>query len=133
MSTAWALALPPAALISPATFSAPAPSRSRMPTTQPSSPRRLAIAAPIPLAPPVNRTVLSFNPRIVHSLRFARQRPRRLIGDHRLALLVVDIDPRRDDPAISLGRRPHRRHFDLGVNGVADPHRRQHLLVQLQH
>ena len=41
-----------------------------MPTTQPSSASRRAIAAPMPLAPPVSRTVLSFNPRIVPSTYF---------------------------------------------------------------
>src|SRR5215212_9657009 len=131
MSTAWALALPPAALISPATFSAPAPSRSRMPTTQPSSPRRLAIAAPMPLAPPVNSTVLSFKPRIVYSLRFSRQHSRGHVGDHDLARLILDVDLRHDNAAISLRRRPHRRHLDLSVDRVADPYRRQHLLIQL--
>src|SRR5947209_7671619 len=107
MSTACALALPPFPLISAAAFSAPAPSRSRMPTVQPSSPSRRAIAAPMPLAPPVNRMVLSFSPRI--SLRLARQHPRGVVGDHHLAVLVLDVDFRRDDAAIALGRRPHRR------------------------
>ena len=36
-----------------------------MPTVQPSSPSRRAIAAPMPLAPPVSRMVLSFKPRMV--------------------------------------------------------------------
>src|SRR5580658_10403303 len=39
-------------------------SRSRMQTFEPSSRKRAAVAAPIPLAPPVIRTRLSFRPRI---------------------------------------------------------------------
>src|SRR5580704_1210373 len=39
-------------------------SRSRMLTCAPSSRKRAAVAAPIPLAPPVMRTFLSFRPRI---------------------------------------------------------------------
>src|SRR6185369_3914978 len=135
MSAAWKLILPPLALISPAIFSPPAASRSRMPTTQPSSASRRAIAAPMPLAPPVSRTVLSFNPRIVPSalLRFTRQHPCDVVGDDHLAILVLDVDLRSDDASVALRGRPHRRHLDLGVNGVADPHRLQHLLVKLQH
>src|SRR5581483_4470459 len=134
MSTAWALALPPLALISPATFSAPTPSRSRMPTVHPSSPRRLAMAAPMPLAPPVSTTTFPFNPRMdTRSLCLASQHARGLIADDYVAVLVLDVDPGGDDAAVALRRRPHRRDLDLGVDGVADPHRRQHLFVEFEH
>src|SRR5882672_10217879 len=42
-------------------------SRSRMQTCEPSSKNRAAVAAPIPLAPPVMRTRLSFRPRMVEA------------------------------------------------------------------
>ena len=62
----------PSALISAATVSPVAASRSKMPTAQPSSARRRAIAAPMPLAPPVTMTVRSFNPRIGLPRRYVR-------------------------------------------------------------
>src|SRR4051812_49354237 len=119
MSAAWELALPPATLISPASFSPAAPSRSRIPTAHPCSARRRQIAAPMPLAPPVTRTVLPFNPRIV-SPALAGQHARRLVADHDLAVLVLDVVLGCDDTAIALRGRPNRGHLDLGVNGVAD-------------
>src|SRR5882757_8172381 len=103
MSVAWKLTLPPSALISDETFSPPAASRSRMPTAQPSSASRRAIAAPMPLAPPVTRTVRSFNPRIsaprlsrLHVApvsRAACQHPGGFVSHHHLVVLVLHVDP----------------------------------------
>src|SRR5918993_2418161 len=46
----------------------PFSSRSKMPTTQPSSTSRIAVARPIPLAPPVSTTRFPFKPRILSAL-----------------------------------------------------------------
>src|SRR5580658_2754632 len=48
-------------------------SRSRVQTCEPSSRKRAAVAAPIPLAPPVIRTRLSFRPRMLCLDRFAAE------------------------------------------------------------
>src|SRR5262245_48239493 len=114
-----------------------------MPTAQPSSARRRAIAAPMPLAPPVTTTVRSFSPRMSAPKsrglrraligRAARQHPGGFVGYHHLVVLVLDVDPGDDDAAIALRRGTHGRHLDLAMDGVADPHRRQNLLVQLEH
>src|SRR5262249_7702210 len=126
-----------------AAFAAAAPSRSKMPTAQPSSARRRAIAAPMPLAPPVTTTVRSFSPRI--SAPKSRGLRRALIGraacqhaggfvtHHHLVVLVLDVDPGDDDATIALRGGADGRHLDLAVDGVADPHRRQNLLLQLEH
>src|SRR5215470_8125455 len=138
MTTAWRPARPPPALISPATFSPAATSVSRMPTAQPSSPSRRAIAAPMPLLPPVTMTVRSFSPRIFpptlrRSLAGPRQHAGGLVGHHHLVELVLHVDLRHDDPAVAFRCWPHRRHLDLAVHGVADAHRRQHLLPEFEH
>src|SRR5215475_1931423 len=123
MSTECRLARPPAALISPTTFSPAAASRSRMPTAQPSSASRRAMAAPMPLAPPVTMTVRSFSPRMStpHScslrcplldFRSTRQHPGGFIGDHDLVVLVLDVDLGDDDAAIAFRRRAHRDDLD---------------------
>src|SRR6187200_2501029 len=98
MSTAWKLALLPAALISSTTLVPAAPSRSRIPTAHPSSARRRAMAAPMPLAPPVTSTVLPFSPRTA-SPALAGQHARGLVADHHFANLVLDVDSGRDNAA----------------------------------
>src|SRR5262249_49016112 len=143
MSTTCRLARPPPAPISPATFSAAVVSRSKMPTAQPSSARRRAIAAPMPFAPPVTTTVRSFSPRMsapksrgVRRALIGRAAPQHaggVVGYHHLAVLVLDVDPGDDDAAIALRGGTHGCHLDLAVDGVAHPHRRQDLLLQLEH
>ena len=112
-----------------------------MPTVQPSSASRRAIAAPMPFAPPVTMTPRSFKPRIAPSLmpaarrrlRAARQHAGRFVDHDGFAVLVLHLNARCHDAAVALGGRPHRRHLDLAMHGVADAHRRQHLLLQFQH
>src|SRR5215470_6272619 len=138
MSTTCRLARAPAALISAATFSPADASMSRMATAQPSSPSRRAIAAPIPFAPPVMMTARFFNPRmsaprLCPALARARQHAGGLIGHHHLVALVLHVDLGYDDAPIVLGGRPHRRHLDFAMQGVADTHRRQHPLPELEH
>ena len=70
MSAAWKLALPPLALISPASFSPAARIEIENADRAALLAQPAAIAAPMPLAPPVTRTVLSFKPRIVPSTYF---------------------------------------------------------------
>ena len=106
-------------------------------TSAPSAPKRSAIARPMPDAAPVTMTTLSFRPRIRPSQSaFAIGPPchhaHGLVGDHRLAFLVQDIVLGRDDAAVALRCRPHGRHLDLGMNGIARENRLQHLLLDLQ-
>src|SRR5262249_41273428 len=126
MSTACRLARPPAALISPATFSPAAASRSRMPTAQPSSASRRAMAALTPWAPQVTMRGRSSSPPLStpHSsllrppllvFRSTRQHPGGFIGDHDLVVLVLDVDLGDDDAAIAFRRRAHRDDLDLAV------------------
>src|SRR6266511_1582101 len=143
MSTGCRLARPPAALISPATFSPAAASRSRMPTAQPSSARRRAIAAPMPLAPPVTKTVRSFNPRIsapplrrLHCAligRAARQHAGGFVRHHHVVVLVLHVYLGHHDAAFAFRGGTHRRHLALAMDGIADTDRRQHLLLDLEH
>src|SRR3954451_3705273 len=132
------LAGPPAVLISPTSASPLAVSRLRIPTAHPSSARRRAIAAPIPFAPPVTRTVRSFSPRMsapqLRSLHrviaggATRQHAGRFVTHHNLVPLILHVDPGNDDAAITFRGGPHRSHLDLPMNGVTDAHRSQHLL-----
>src|SRR4051794_2436775 len=143
MSRVYRLARPPAALISPTNVSPLAVSRSRIPTAPPSSARRRAIAAPIPFAPPVTRTVRSFSPRMsapqLRSLHrviaggATRQHPSCLVAHHNFISLVLHVDPGNDDAAIAFRGGPHRRHLDLPMNGVTDAYRSQHVLLELEH
>src|SRR4030088_3066521 len=143
MSTACRLARAPAAVISPASFSPAAASRSRIPTAHPPSASRRAIAAPIPLAPPVTRTVRSFSPRIsaprlscLHCALIggaARQHSGCFVTPHNLVPLVLHLDPGNDDAAIPFRGGPHGSHLDLAMDGVTDAHRRQNLLLELEH
>src|ERR1700754_557599 len=66
-SNSIAMALPPDSVICAAAAVAPSILISPIATRAPSSARRLAVAAPIPVAPPATRNVLSFNPRITGS------------------------------------------------------------------
>src|SRR5262249_57661374 len=131
------------AWIPPAPPGAAATSRSKIPTAQPSSARRRAVAAPMPLAPPVTSTVRSFNPRIFAPRlcllrralidRAAGQHAGRLVSHHHFVLLVLHVDPGHDDAAIALRGGAHRRDLDFALHGVADPNRRHDLLTQLHH
>src|SRR5262245_39037854 len=103
-----------------------------MPIAHPSSASRRAMAAPMPLAPPVTRTALPFSPRTA-SPALAGQHARGLVADHDLAGLILDVDFGGNNTAVAFRGGPHRRDLDLGMDGVADAHRRQHLLLQLEH
>src|SRR5262245_36037260 len=107
-----------------------------MPTMQPSSASRRAIAAPMPLAPPVSKTVRSFSPRmwtlrstcLRHALIAAAcQHAGGFAGDHDIAVLILHVDPGHDDTAIALRCGTHRRDLDLAMHRVADADRRQDL------
>src|SRR5262249_13865016 len=122
----------------------PAPiSVSKMPMMQPSSASRRAIAAPMPLAPPVTSTARFFNPRILAPRscglrpavigRAACQHAGRFVGHHDLVLLILHVDARRDDAAIALRGRAHRSDLDFAMHGIADANRRENLLLELEH
>src|SRR6266576_1348911 len=128
MSTTYRLTRPPAVLISPVIFSPAAASRSKIPTAQPSSASRRAMAAPMPLAPPVTMTARSFNPRMsapcsrpLHFTLLGRatcQHAGGFVGHDDLAVLVLHVDLGNDNAAIALRCGADRCHLDLAVDGV---------------
>src|SRR5882757_635175 len=143
MSTACRLARPPAALISPTIVSPVAASRSRIPTAHPSCASRRAIAAPMPLAPPVTRAVRSFSPRIsaprlrcLHRALIGgatRQHSGCFVTHYNLVPLVLHLDPGNDDAAIAFRGGPDGHHLDLAMNRVTNADRRQNLLLEFEH
>src|SRR5437868_592693 len=126
MSTTCRLTRPLPTLISSVTFSPAAASRSKIPTAQPSSASRRAMAAPMLLAPPVTITARSFNPRMsaprsrpLHCALLGRatcQHAGGFVGHDDLTVLVLHVDLGNDNAAIALRCRTDGCHLDLAVD-----------------
>src|SRR5436189_375784 len=63
----------------------------------------------------------------------ASQHARGFISHHDFVPLVLDLNARHDNAAIAFRGRTHGAYLDLAMDGVADPHRRQDLLPELEH